>query len=69
VGAQKAMKIASNFSPLRNKYSEVIIIETTTKSNRQFILPTLRINAFITPKSKYIYKNSGIALTKDTNFN
>ena len=41
VGAQNAMKIASNFFPLRKSTSDAIIMETTTKSRIQFINPTL----------------------------
>lgn len=39
VGAQKAMKIASNFLPERNIYSETIIIDKTTRSITKFIAP------------------------------
>lgn len=45
VGAQNAIKIASIFSPLRNKYSETMIIDTTTKSMIQFMTPTLSIKS------------------------
>lgn len=43
VGAQNAINMASIFSPLRNKYSETMIIDITTKSMMQFITPTLSI--------------------------
>lgn len=39
VGAQKAMKIASNFFPDKKRNSETIIMETTTNSIMQFIKP------------------------------
>ena len=41
VGAQKAIKIASNLSPVRKINSDTIIIETTTRSITQFIAPIL----------------------------
>lgn len=47
VGAQNATKMASNFLPLRNRYSEKIIIEKTTRSITQFIAPTLSIKFLI----------------------
>ncbi len=43
VGAQNATKMASNFFPLRNRYSETTIMESTTRSNIQFITPTRSI--------------------------
>ncbi len=39
VGAQKAMKIASNFFPDKKSTSETIIMDTTTNSIMQFIRP------------------------------
>ncbi len=47
VGAQKATKIASNFFPLRNRYSETMMMETTTSNNKQFIAPTFSIKFLI----------------------
>ena len=41
VGAQNAIKMASIFFPLRKSTSETMMIETTTKSIIQFIMPTL----------------------------
>lgn len=43
VGAQNATKMASIFFPLRNRYSETTIMESTTRSNKQFITPTRSI--------------------------
>ncbi len=43
VGAQKATKMASIFFPLRNRYSETTMMESTTRSNKQFITPTRSI--------------------------
>ena len=53
VGAQNATKIASNFFPLKNKYSENTIIERTTKSIRQFIGP-MRLIKFLIIERKVI---------------
>ena len=39
VGAQKAMKIASNFFPDKKSISETTIMDTTTNSIMQFIRP------------------------------
>ncbi len=39
VGAQKAKNIASNLLPVRNRYSEAIMMDTTTKSMMIFIMP------------------------------
>ena len=39
VGAQKAMKIASNLSPVRKIISETMIIDRTTSSIMKFITP------------------------------
>lgn len=47
VGAQKAIKIASSFSPVRNMYSETTIMESTTRSKITFITPTLSIKFLI----------------------
>ncbi len=47
VGAQNAMKMASNLSPVRNITSETIIIEITTSSIMQFITPIRSIKFFI----------------------
>lgn len=47
VGAQKAIKMASNFFPLRNKTSETTIMDRTTKSNTQFIAPMRSIKFLI----------------------
>ena len=47
VGAQKAIKIASSLSPVRNIYSETTIIESTTRSISTFITPTLSIKFLI----------------------
>jgi hypothetical protein len=47
VGAQNAMKMASNLSPVRNITSETIIIEITTSSIMQFITPIRSIKFLI----------------------
>ena len=47
VGAQKATKMASNFSPVKNIYSDTIIIERTTRSKTQFIAPIFSIKFLI----------------------
>ncbi len=39
VGAQNAIKIASSFLPWRNKVSDTIIIENTTRSITKFMTP------------------------------
>ena len=39
VGAQKAIKIASNLSPVRKIISDTTIIEITTRSIMQFMTP------------------------------
>lgn len=53
VGAQNATKIASNFFPLRNKYSENTIIERTINNIRQFIGP-MRLIKFLIIQRKVI---------------
>lgn len=61
VGAQKAIKIASSLSPVRNIYSETTIIESTTRSKITFIAPTLSIkfliilNGLSLPKVTHLY--------------
>lgn len=47
VGAQKAMKIASNLSPVRKIISETMIIDRTTSSIMKFITPMRSIKFFI----------------------
>lgn len=47
VGAQNAMNIASNFLPLRKSTSETMMMDKTTRSNKQFITPT-RLIKFLT---------------------
>ena len=46
VGAQKAIKIASNFFPDKKSISETIIMDTTTNSIMQFIKP-IRFTKFL----------------------
>jgi hypothetical protein len=50
VGAQKAIKIASNFCPLRKRTSDTIIMEITTRSMTQFIAPIRSIKFLIMTK-------------------
>ncbi len=47
VGAQNAIKIASNFLPLRKSTSETTIIDKTTSSKIQFITPMRSIKFLI----------------------
>lgn len=47
VGAQKAINIASNFSPLKNKTSATTMMDRTTNSMMQFIAPTRSIKFLI----------------------
>lgn len=47
VGAQKAIKIASSFLPLRKSTSETTIIDNTTRSKIQFITPIRSIKFLI----------------------
>ncbi len=47
VGAQNATKMASNFSPFKNKYSDTTIIERTTRSITLFIAPIFSIKFLI----------------------
>ncbi len=58
VGAQNATKIASNFLPLRNKYSENTIIDSTTRSIKQFIAPTRLIKFLIMLRKVFLIKDS-----------
>ncbi len=43
VGAQNAIKIASNFFPLRNITSETTIMDSTTRIMMKFITPIFSI--------------------------
>ncbi len=43
VGAQNAIKIASNFFPLRNITSETMIMDSTTRIMTKFITPIFSI--------------------------
>ena len=47
VGAQNAIKSASNFLPWRNMISETIIIEKTTRSIIKVMTPIFFINLLI----------------------
>ena len=47
VGAQNAIKSASNFLPWRNMISETIIIEKTTRSIIKVMTPIFLINLLI----------------------
>ena len=47
VGAQNAIKIASSFSPLKNKISDTIIMDRTTNNITQFIAPIRSIKFLI----------------------
>ncbi len=60
VGAQMAMKMASNLLPARNIYSETTMMESTTSSKTMFMTPTLLIKFFSIPIFYINFKNTQI---------
>lgn len=64
MGAQKAMNIASNFFPLKNKISDTIIMDMTTNSIRQFIAPTRSIKFLIIAMIQILVKGIKLLFSK-----
>ena len=46
VGAQKAIKMASNLFPVRKRYSDTIMMERTTSNIMKLMVPTFPIKFF-----------------------
>ena len=63
VGAQNAIKIASSFSPFKNRYSDTIMIERTMRSITKFIAPIFSIKFLIIITISVLLKDKDLKLS------